>query len=397
MENLSSAVSLICCKAYKEDGVVRSFCGIFGEDRENALKSYASLCGALLSRNIALSDYLFFLAADAENPILRQYLSCRSEILLNALQNDLSVLSELASLPSEQISAYLRRKFPVPDSVRFPAYENGQTVISAESVLSYVTRFGSSVFEKNKAFRFENGGLIPAAGFDPVRLADLKNYRAQRQKIVNNTLCLLNGKKAQNVLLYGDRGTGKSSTVKALANEYPSLRLIQIPKSEIFGIAGVYEIVKSNPLKFILFLDDITFREGDEGYSSLKQALEGSIDSLPRNCAIYATTNRRHMMKETESERSGDELHAADARDENMSLTDRFGLYITFSSPGRDEYLDIVRQIAADRGIRTDGLELERLAERFALKKCGRSPRTAKQFVDILESRMELKLDDDMV
>lgn len=393
MENLSASISLLCCGKYREDRVVRAFCEIYGDDCECALRGYASVCETLLSRGETLSDYLFLLAVGAGNPLLRRGSPDYSPALKKAVENDLSVLSALASLTAERVTADLRERFSLTEELRFPIYENGKTQITPESVRAYADRFGSPFFEKHRAFFFEGGELKPAAEFDPIRLSDLKNYRLQRRRIIDNTLCFLNGKKAQNVLLYGDRGTGKSSTVKALVNEYPELRIVQIPKGEILGLYRVYEILQELPLKFVLFLDDITFNDGDEGYSFLKQVLEGSVIPMPQNCLIYATTNRRHILKETNSERSGDELHAADARDENMSLADRFGLYVTFSSPNKDEYLDIVRQIAADRGLTMEIDELERFAERFALKKCGRSPRTARQFVDFLEARMELKLD----
>lgn len=397
MENLSASIALLCCKEYREDKVVHAFCEVYGVDCGRALRGYASICEALLSNGETLDDYLFLLAVSAGNPLLRQGSPDRSPALKKAVENDLSVLSSLASLTAERVTAYLRERFSLPEELRFPVYEIGNTKITPESVRAYVDRFGSPIFEKHRAFFFERGELKPAARFDPIRLSDLKNYRLQRHRIVDNTLCFLNGKKAQNVLLYGDRGTGKSSTVKALVNEYPELRIVQIPKGEILGLYRVYAILKELPLKFILFLDDITFCDGDEGYSFLKQVLEGSVIPMPENCLIYATTNRRHILKETHSERSGDELHAADARDENMSLADRFGLYVTFSSPNKDEYLDIVRQIAEDRGLTVEIDELERFAERFALKKCGRSPRTARQFIDFLEARMELKLDYDEI
>ncbi len=396
MEDINIALFLICCGAYKQDRIVRDFSAVYGNDCESALRGYSDICETLFSRDISLSDYFFELAVDAGSPMLKRYLLNRSEALLKAIECDLSVLSRLASIGAEAASAYLRKKFSIPESVCFPLYERGSAVITVEKVLDYAKRFGSSVFRRNKAFRFEAGKLIPAENFDPIRLGELKKYHIQRKRIVDNTLCLLAGKKAQNALLYGDRGTGKSSTVKALVNEFPELRIVQIAKTEISLIYRVYELVKDNPLKFILFIDDISFGDDDGERSCLKQILEGGVVPVPDNCVIYATTNRRHIVKETNSERSGDELHAADARDENMSLADRFGLYLTFSSPGKDEYLDIVRQIAGDKGISVTA-ETERLAERYALKKCGRSPRTARQFVDILEAKTELKLDYDEI
>ena len=386
------SLELICCEEYRNDPVIKAFYDIFSDDCETAVKGYSAVCRVLFSENITLSDYIFLMTTGCNNPILRNYLASRSSTLLGAVKNDMSVLSAVALTEAAEVISELKSRFGELSALEFAEYEAGNTHIGTEAVISFCERFGTALFAYNKAFVFENGALEPSAGFDSVRLSDLKNYNSQRSRLIDNTLCFLNGAKAQNALLYGDRGTGKSSTVKALVNEYPELRIIQLPKSAICDIYKVYDIVKDNPLKFILFIDDITFSENDAGYSFLKQVLEGSVVSVPENCIIYATTNRRHIIKETESERTGDEMHAADARDENMSLADRFGLYITFLSPNKGEYQDIVSQIAADRKLDIAEDRLLSLAERFALKKCGRSPRTAKQFVDMLEARLELDL-----
>ncbi len=387
------SLQLLCCDEYKNDFLVKSFSDIFSEECETALASYASVCNILFSSNKSLSDYIFFMIVDSNNAIMKNYMSEHSVTLFNAVSNDISILSAVAATEADEVIAYLRSKFSLDANLSFPMYTRGNTVISAEAVISFSERFGSAVFAYNKAFSFESGALVPVADYDDIRLNDLKNYSFQRRRIIDNTLCFINGKKSQNVLLYGDRGTGKSSTVKAVVNEYPELRIIQISKGSICDIYKIYDIVRGNPLKFILFIDDITFNDGEREYGFLKQVLEGSVKPVPKNCIIYATTNRRHIIKETESERSGDELHAADARDENMSLADRFGIYITFMSPDKNEYLDIVKQIAADRKLNIKEEQLFMLAERFALKKCGRSPRTAKQFVDMIEARAELGLE----
>lgn len=393
MDKLDLSAALMCCSAYKNDPLIHDFCGIFCDNCEGALRSYSAVCERLLSENLTLSDYIFFLAAGGGNPLINAYISSKSDILYKSVSSDIAVLAEIASKTPQELSGFICERFPEASELHFPEFETGKTAITTESVISYAERFGSRKFAENKAFSFENGELIPVRKPDPIRLSDLKNYRVQREKIIDNTLCFLNGKKAHNALLYGDRGTGKSSTVKALVNQYPTLRIIQIPKREILNIYRIYGLVQDNPLKFILFIDDITFGENDEGYSFLKQVLEGSVVAMPDNCILYATTNRRHILKETVSERSGDEMHAADARDENMSLADRFGLYITFSTPAKSEFLDIVHQIAADRDIELPEDKLDTAAERFALKKCGRSPRTARQFIDMLQSRLELGLD----
>ena len=397
MELLKYSIRLLSCEQYRNDKLINGLLGIFSEDYGTALDSYSEVCRTLFAENRTISDYMFLLAVSGNNPVMRGYLKNRSNTLFAALKNDLSILSAVSLLHSSEIIGYLRKKFMLDEKIAFPEFDTGDTVVSTESVIAFSERFGNALFAYNKAFIFDNGVLSPSFNYDEIQLSELKNYNSQRRKLIDNTICFINGAKAQNALLYGDRGTGKSSTVKAIVNEYAELRIIQISKSSICDIYKVYDIVKDNPLKFVLFIDDITFSENDAGYSFLKQVLEGSVMSMPENCVIYATTNRRHIIKETESERTGDEMHAADARDENMSLADRFGLYITFISPGKNEYLDIARQIAADRKLNISEEKFNQLAERFALKKCGRSPRTAKQFVDMLEARLKLGLEPDNI
>lgn len=386
---------LILGENYRNDLLVKCFGEIFSDDCSAAVNSYVTICRVLFTENKTLSDYIFFLLTRCDNPIMQNYLITRDKTLFNAINSDISILSEIAATDAEEIIAYIRQKFSLGDEFNPVRYDKGDTVISTEAIISFSERFGNAVFAYNKAFVYENGELKPTLKADDIRLSDLKNYNTQRKKVIDNTICFINGAKAQNALLYGDRGTGKSSTVKAVVNEYPELRIIQVSKNSLSDIYRIYDIVKNNPLKFVIFIDDITFGEDEAGYSILKQVLEGSVMALPENCIIYATTNRRHIIKETYSERTGDEMHAADARDENMSLADRFGLYITFTSPDKNEYIDIVKQICADRNINIPPERLVMLAERFALKKCGRSPRTARQFTDMLQSRLELGLDTD--
>lgn len=391
MENFKRLSALLCCSEYKKDEMIALISGLSSEDENTALNSYSRLCELLILSGRTLSDYIFFLAVD-KGEIIRKYLSNKSSCIFNNIKNDIGILSAFSKLSSVITVGYLKDKFGLSD-YDFPSFETGDTIISYEAVISYVSLYGSTFFAENKAFRLEKHSLIPVADSDGIRLGNLKNYDKQRKQVLDNTLSFINGLGRQNVLLYGDRGTGKSSTVKAIVNEYPELRIIFIPKSSISEIYDIFVRIASVPLKFILFIDDISFGEADEGYSVLKQLLEGSVQVIPENCVLYATTNRRHIIKETSSERSGDELHAADARDENMSLYDRFGLYVTFMTPDKTCYLDIVKKIAEDRRLDISEEKLFLLAERYALRKNGRSPRTAKQFIEILESRIELGLD----
>ena len=202
------------------------------------------------------------------------------------------------------------------------------------------------------------------------------------------------------MLLYGDRGTGKSSTVKALINKYYSegLRIIEVPKEYLSDFPEIIRKVKDRPQKFIIFIDDLTFEDGETGYTALKAVLEGSVESKLENVVIYATSNRRHLVKEYFHERKGlgssdpnEEIHASDSIQEKLSLADRFGITVVFSVPSQDEYLEIIRGLVKNRGIEIDGRELEEKALELERRHNGRSPRTARQFVDYLEGNVGLR------
>ena len=225
---------------------------------------------------------------------------------------------------------------------------------------------------------------------DPIRLSDLKDYAAQRQIAVDNTLAFLDGFEANNMLLYGDRGTGKSSSVKALINEYAGrgLRMIELPKETLRELPELTGFLAGLPMKFILFIDDLSFSGNDDSFAALKAVLEGGLASRPVNVLVYATSNRRHLLRETFRDRDGDEVHAADTVQEAVSLSDRFGISLTFLMPDKRRFLDIVAQIAADRHLEVERETLLAAAERWALERGARSPRYARQFVADAEARL---------
>ena len=202
--------------------------------------------------------------------------------------------------------------------------------------------------------------------------------------IIDNTLALLRGKPASNVLLPGDAGTGKSSSVKAIANEYrdQGLRIIEIRKDQLRDIPVIIDSLSRNPLKFILFIDDLSFESDDDNFGALKAILEGSVSARTSNIAIYATSNRRHLVKENFSDRMGDDVHRNDTMQQLISLSEPFGLRITFSKPLKDQYLKIVAGLAEQNGLDIPEEKLFAEAESFAVAKSGRSARAAKQFID---------------
>lgn len=247
-----------------------------------------------------------------------------------------------------------------------------------------IGKYGYGIYAKNHMFRIDNGKIVPVLHPDETTLSDLIGYEREKKIILDNTKALLEGRAAANILLTGDAGTGKSSTVKAVVNELhkEGLRIIEVRKEQLRDIPSILDELSDNPLKFILFIDDLSFQKDDDNFSSLKAILEGSVSAKSKNVVIYATSNRRHLVKEKFSDREGDDVHFNDTVQEIISLSDRFGIHITFSKPNKETYLDIVRSLANKKGIKCDTAELEIKAEQFALEKGSRSARAAKQFVE---------------
>lgn len=233
-------------------------------------------------------------------------------------------------------------------------------------------------------WRASRAQLRPVTRLDPVDLDELLGIERQKQMICENTERFLSGKPANNTLLWGARGTGKSSIVKALLNRYfeRGLRVIQIDKEDLRDLSDIVDSIRDLPQKFVVFCDDLSFDEGDGTYKALKSVLEGSIEVPPDNVLIYATSNRRHLMPEymSDNEQSrvvDTEIHHAEAIEEKISLSDRFGLWLSFYAINQDQYLDIVDQLFQEV---TDRRALHAEAIRFALAKGGRSGRSAQQF-----------------
>ncbi|HHY80072.1 MAG TPA: ATP-binding protein, partial [Thermoanaerobacter sp.] len=256
---------------------------------------------------------------------------------------------------------------------------------AAEYLSNYYHSNGCGIFGKYKAFRWVKdngiGRLKGIESVDPVTFEDLIGYEEERKIVIENTVAFLKGFPANNVLLYGDKGTGKSSTVKALLNELykEGLRFIEINKNDIKDLSYILDIIKDRGMKFILFFDDLSFDESEVEYKELKSVLEGGVEILPSNVVIYATSNRRHIVTENIED---NELHNTDAREEKLSLSDRFGITVTFVSPSQEEYLKIVKGLAQKHNIEIEWNFLKEKALQWAIWHNGRSPRSAKQFID---------------
>lgn len=249
-------------------------------------------------------------------------------------------------------------------------------------------RHGYGIYAEAKVFTVRDGALTPVRHPDLQPLDTLSGYERERDLVIANTRALLEGRPACNVLLYGDAGTGKSSTVKAVAGALADegLRLIEVKKNQLYQIPDLLEALAANPLKFILFIDDLSFSANDDDFAALKAILEGSVGARGGNVAVYATSNRRHLVKESFSDREGDEIHLADTVQELMSLSARFGLTITFQRPDKELYCHIVRQLALLYGVELPEPELLTRAEAYAIRSGGRTPRAARQFVERLKA-----------
>ena len=256
----------------------------------------------------------------------------------------------------------------------------------------HFSRHGAGAFGRHRAFRWTEGRLQVVPEPDPVRLADLVGYERVREPLIRNTERFLAGLPAHHALLYGLPGTGKSSTVKAVLNEYAEqgLRLVEVTKEELGSLPRVLEALRHRAPRFVLFVDDLSFEEHEVEYKALKALLEGSVEEPPENVRVYATSNRRNLIRERFSDRDegGDDVHARDTMQEKLSLSARFGLRVTFPTPDQRQYLEIVAGLARRRGIAVPDGQLEERAILWDRWHAGRSGRTARQFVDELEAEL---------
>lgn len=302
-------------------------------------------------------------------------------VLEAALVSELDFLQALGRAGLDDLChgapEYLPRWEVTPDADFHAAYEARRAAVGQK---------GYGIFARHYVFTLEDGHLVPVRYPDPQRLSELPGYEREREKVIANTRALLEGKPTNNVLLYGDAGTGKSSTVKAIANEFApdGLRLIEVKKNQLYQIPALMDDLAKNPLKFILFIDDLSFAANDDNFAALKAILEGSVGGRSHNVVVYATSNRRHLVKESMSDRSGDDLHASDTRQELMSLAARFGLTVTFQQPDKERFDTILLELARQYGVQMPSDQLFIKGEAFALRAGGRSPRVAKQFIEML-------------
>jgi len=267
-------------------------------------------------------------------------------------------------------------------------------------VTDFYAAFGVGMFGLNKAFRIrhlEDGvEFLPVNNTDKVMLCDLIGYEIQKKKLVDNTEAFIKGNPANNVLLFGDAGTGKSTSIKAIVNEYydQGLRMIEIYKHQFQDLSNVIAQIKNRNYRFIIYMDDLSFEEFEIEYKFLKAVIEGGMETKPDNVLIYATSNRRHLIRETWNDRSDMEqnegMHRSDTMQEKLSLVARFGVTINYSKPSQKEYFNIVTELAKRYPeIQLSDAELKAEANKWELSHGGISGRTAQQFINYIAGKAE--------
>lgn len=286
-------------------------------------------------------------------------------------------------LTFKQLSLIRPDDFASEDTVAFfPKFGFGGFSVAYDRLVAFYAANGCGKLASGNAFVCRDGTML-SAGNNDARLSDLKDYEEEKAEIVRNTENFIAGLPAFHTLLYGDRGTGKSTTVRAIAHEYrDKLKVIEIARGELKRLPALQSELTGLKQKFILFIDDLSFDENDGDADGFKTALEGSLDAPTRNTLLYCTSNRRHLYKETDKTGM---RHKSDEVQAELALFDRFGLVITYINPDRERFVDILKQILRSRGIKWRD-EYSAVAELAALKKGGRTPRAAKQIADLIES-----------
>ncbi len=320
-------------------------------------------------------------------------IECRLRINCFSMLSDYKAVSKNERVynknVSEKVQALSRKLEKAKDEEEFFLF-----------VTDFYKAFGVGMFGLNKAFRIssnENGAVefCPINNMDKVMLDDLVGYEYQKKELINNTEAFVQGRKANNCLLSGDSGTGKSTSVKAIVNTYydQGLRMIEIYKHQFKYLSAIISTIKNRNYKFIIYMDDLSFEEFESEYKFLKAVIEGGVETKPDNVLIYATSNRRHLIKETWNDRSdmesNNEIHRSDTMEEKLSLVNRFGCTINYFKPSRKEYFDIVVELARRNGVLMEEEELCAEASKWEMRHGGLSGRTAQQFINYCLSRQQ--------
>lgn len=357
------------------------------ENKNEKPKKYGALVSEIYKNGGSLTECVKKALYEDENVYVRAVAKGEkiNPNIEKSVKYELDALNELAGVSSDSFA------LDMGISAKIPEYDVSREDIAKEYTkrLSSIEKHGYGIFAFNCMFSStEDGEIIPVESADDITIDSFIGYEEERGKVLDNTVSFLEGKPAANILLYGDAGTGKSSTVKAVANHLfdSGIRLIEIRKNQLLLLPKIMAKISKNPLKFIIFIDDLSFNKNDDSFSMLKATLEGSASAKAKNAVIYATSNRRHIVKESFGDREGNDIHRNDTVQETLSLSERFGLTILFAKPSKPLYLEIVKELAMRNNIQIDENELFIKAEAFALNRGYRSARCAEQFIDSIVS-----------
>src|SRR5262245_7910633 len=393
-------------------------------------EAYATLFSGLANRGTTKcvsglgtpwQDHLLNLILNDENLFSLQAQQCPDGLgksLVRQVETDLSRLQRLYSVDSQMVVSLLRTSDPSGEWLGWDDFGNSATNIDGNLVRQQTAQLlhesadwslllpalaecyrkaGTGVFSRYRAFQWkcsgEGSGVRPIGEADPIRLEELVGCESQKEALIRNTAHFLAGYPANNVFVYGDRGTGKSSAIKALLNHFASepLRMIEVSREDLGELPEVLALVRHRQERFIVFVDDLSFEEGETQYKTLKAVLEGSLEARPKNVLIYASSNRRHLIQEYFSDRKdlgNGEVRHQDTLQEKVSLADRFGIQLVFVTPNQREYFAIVHSLAKRRQLPIEPEELEKRALQWVQLHNARSGRTARQFVDDLTAEL---------
>lgn len=416
------AASLLLYQSVFEGEVGKAFLNLLqairypNAEARDCLQAYGYFFKTLASKNQNWEEYLISQILVDENPFSSQTqleLDSLTPSLIAAAKHDLQVLQSFHECSFATLSEWVQSVARQPilpvvwytdqqkiEANQLPLIEKLRNLEdwtdAVKDLAEFYQQYGTGIFALYKAFRYRHGEFIGINYPDAVQLNELVGYESQKETLLKNTEFLLSGQLALHVLLYGSRGSGKSSLVKALLNKYANLnlRLIEVAKSELYLLPQIVEHLRNKPQKFIIFVDDLSFEEDDDAFKALKVVLEGSLTARPLNVVVYATSNRRHLIREFFADRprpkDSDEVNAWDTVQEKLSFSDRFGLTLTFEPASQKAYLQIVRHLIEISKIDISTEELDYQALQWATRHNGRSGRTARQFVDFLKAEKKM-------
>ena len=394
----AALLGLSAYKALREEPLLKAvgnlLDGLAAGRGEKALGAYTDVVLALQEAGAhGMGDGLLALLRYRETPYPRALTgpAGADAVLEAAARRDVNVLKRLRGLDCgavlEKLTGLLGPEF-APVLEELPRWQAGAD-FDFEGLTAFYREHGAGLFARYRAFVWTDGALIPVHEPDCPDEEEMMGYTLQRDQVIANTRALLEGRRVNDVLLYGDSGTGKSATVKCLLSvpDFGNLRLIEVQKEGLRDMPALIRSLRGRQQKFILFIDDLAFDQDDNTYSVVKTILEGGLEKRPDNVAIYATSNRRLLVRQTFSDRAGDEVDIRETIAEKTALSDRFGLRIPYLALNKAEFLELIEQLADQAGVSMDRGELMREAVKWDMKFPGRTPRGARQFIASLSAR----------